>query len=244
MSSNQFARRKFMKDGLIAGEAAALALWMGSDLLAAEQPLIIDKHKDVCDKIAILGGRQSQQGPHRRSMTSPKSKSPPSVMSSPTKWTCAAQLIKSKTEPGKYTDMDKMLQQADLDAVAVVLPNYLHKMATVAARLEAGKHVFCEKPMALTVADCNEMIAAADRKQKAIQIGTQRRHSPAFQKAVETIRNSPVGKILSSDVNSYRGDWRRPRSRRISPRRPLLVLDPAAMWRRGLRNGCRHHRPQ
>ena len=127
-----------------------------------------------------------------------------------------AQLIKSKTEPQKYTDMDKMLQQADLDAVAVVLPNYLHKMATVAA-LEAGKHVFCEKPMALTVADCNEMIAAADRKQKAIQIGTQRRHSPAFQKAVDTIRNSPVGKILSSDVNSYRGDWRVPEAGEYPP---------------------------
>jgi predicted dehydrogenase len=102
-----------------------------------------------------------------------------------------------------------MLAQGDLDAVAIVLPNHLHKWATLAA-LGAGKHVFCEKPMALTVADCNEMIAAAGRARKAIQIGTQRRHGKGYQKAVEAIRSAPVGQILSSDVNSYRGDWRVP----------------------------------
>ena len=102
-----------------------------------------------------------------------------------------------------------MLAQEDLDAIAVILPNHLHKMATIAA-LEAGKHVFCEKPMAMTVADCNEMIAVSDRKRKAIQIGTQRRHGNGYKKAVEAIRNAPIGKLLSSDVNTYRGDWRVP----------------------------------
>jgi predicted dehydrogenase len=118
-------------------------------------------------------------------------------------------LIQKGPEPRKYTDMEKMLQQEDLDAIAVVLPNHMHKMATIAA-LEAGKHVFCEKPMALTVADCNQMIAASKRARRAIQIGTQRRHSPAYKKAVAAIRKASVGKILSSDVNSYRGDWRVP----------------------------------
>jgi predicted dehydrogenase len=102
-----------------------------------------------------------------------------------------------------------MLQQEDLDAIAVILPNHLHKRAAIAA-LQAGKHVFCEKPMALTVADCNEMIAVSERTRKAIQIGTQRRHSNRYKKAVETIRNASVGRILSSDINSYRGDWRVP----------------------------------
>jgi predicted dehydrogenase len=120
-----------------------------------------------------------------------------------------AQLIKKKVEPRKYTDIDEMLKQDDLDAVAIVLPNHLHKSATIAA-LQAGKHVFCEKPMALTVADCNEMIAAADKARTAIQIGTQRRHGNSYKKAVDAIRTSPIGKILSSSVNSCRGDWRIP----------------------------------
>jgi predicted dehydrogenase len=125
-------------------------------------------------------------------------------------------LIKKKLEPRKYTDMEKMLAQEDLDAIAIVLPNHLHKMAAIAA-LQAGKHVFCEKPMALTVADCNEMISASERARKAIQIGTQRRHGDGYKKAVEAIRNAPVGKILSSDVNSYRGDWRVPAADEYPP---------------------------
>ena len=117
------------------------------------------------------------------------------------------QLIRNGREPKLYKDMEKMLRQDDLDAVAILLPNHLHKQGTIAA-LEAGKHVFCEKPMALTVADCNEMIATAQRTRKALQIGTQRRHSRDYKMLVETIRNSPVGKVLHSDINSYRGDWR------------------------------------
>jgi predicted dehydrogenase len=64
--------------------------------------------------------------------------------------------------------------------------------------------------MALTVADCNEMIAVSERTQRAIQIGTQRRHSNRYKTAVETIRKASVENILSSDINSYRGDWRVP----------------------------------
>ncbi len=210
MSSNQFTRRKFMKNGLIAGEAAALALWMGDKLLAADQPLIINKHpEDAPYKIGILGcGNRSKA--HIAALNDvPEIEIAALCDVVAHKMDQRAQLIKKKTVPQKYIDMDKMLQQADLDAIAIVLPNYLHKMAAVAA-LQAGKHVFCEKPMALTVADCNEMIAASEKARKAIQIGTQRRHGPAFIKAVDEIRKAPVGKILSSAVNSYRGDWRVP----------------------------------
>jgi predicted dehydrogenase len=120
-----------------------------------------------------------------------------------------ARLIQNGPDPRRYTDLEKMVAQEDLDAVAVVLPNYLHKMGAIAA-LEAGKHVFCEKPMALTVPDCNEMIAVAERQRKAIQVGTQRRHSKAYQDVIEIFRGAYLGRILSSDINSYRGDWRTP----------------------------------
>jgi predicted dehydrogenase len=51
------------------------------------------------------------------------------------------------------------------------------------------------------------MIAAAERHAKALQIGTQRRHSTTFQMAIDKIHTSPLGRILFSDVNTYRGDW-------------------------------------
>ena len=65
-----------------------------------------------------------------------------------------ASLIKNGPKPEFYTDMHKMLKRDDLDAVAVITPNYTHKEIVIAS-LEAGKNVFCEKPMAMTVADCN-----------------------------------------------------------------------------------------
>jgi predicted dehydrogenase len=120
-----------------------------------------------------------------------------------------AELIKNGPKPAFYTDLDDMLKQDDIHAIAVLTPNYMHKDHVISS-LQAGKDVFCEKPMAITVADCNEMIAAVQRTGKALQIGTQRRHSSVYKILVDTIRNSSLGKILQSDLNDYRGDWRVP----------------------------------
>ena len=210
MSSERFSRREFMREGLVAGEAAALTLMGAHRALAGNSPLIINNpgHKGPY-KIGILGcGNRTKA--HLSALNGvPEIEVAALCDIVPHKMDQRAKLIQKGPKPRKYVDMEKMLQQEDLDAIAIVLPNHLHKLGTIAA-LEAGKHVFCEKPMALTVADCNEMIAVSERTRRAIQIGTQRRHSNGYKKAVETIRTSSVGKILSSDVNSYRGDWRVP----------------------------------
>ncbi len=108
--------------------------------------------------------------------------------------------------PKLYTDYQNLLRQDDLDVVAIITPNYLHREQTVAA-FEAGKHVLCEKPMALNVKDCNAMIAAAKEAGKALQIGTQRRHETPYRRAIEKIHQGEVGKILYSDISTYRSDW-------------------------------------
>lgn len=210
MRSERFSRRAFMREGFTAGEAAALMLFGGRSVSAGNQSLIIDKQDSgETYKLGILGcGNRSKA--HISALNGiPDIEIAALCDIVPHKMDQSAGLIRENPKPKKYVDMEKMLRQDDLAAVAVVLPNYLHKQATVAA-LEAGKHVFCEKPMALTVADCNEMIAVSQRTRRAIQIGTQRRHSNAYKKALEVIRTSSVGRILSSDVNSYRDDWRVP----------------------------------
>jgi len=210
MSSKQVTRRKFIRKCLTAGEAAALTFWSGQRVLADNRPLIIDKPGHAGPyKIGILGcGNRSKA--HISALNEvPEIEIAALCDVVPHKMDLLAKMIRQGPEPRKYVDMEKMVQQEDLDAIAVVLPNHLHKLGTIAA-LEAGKHVFCEKPMALTVADCNEMIAVSKRARRAIQIGTQRRHSNGYKSAVEAIRKASVGKILSSDINSYRGDWRVP----------------------------------
>jgi predicted dehydrogenase len=80
-----------------------------------------------------------------------------------------------------FTNFDKMLAKAKLDAISITLPTYMHRDFTVKA-LGAGLNVLCEKPMALNVTQCKEMIEAADKNGKVLQIGhckrTERRLRP------------------------------------------------------------------
>ncbi len=209
MSAEPVSRREFMGTGLCAGSAAALA-FLSPRLQANNGPLAIEKHAPGTPyKLGILGcGNRSKAHLSALNAVSEIEVAALCDVVAP-KMEERAKLIRKGPAPRQYADLEKMLQQEDLDAVAVVLPNHLHKQGVIAA-LQAGKHVFCEKPMALTVADCSEMIAAAARARKALQIGTQRRHSPGQKAAVAAIRQASLGSILSSDVNSYRGDWRVP----------------------------------
>ncbi|MDR1370893.1 MAG: Gfo/Idh/MocA family oxidoreductase [Dysgonamonadaceae bacterium] len=118
-------------------------------------------------------------------------------------------LIKGGPKPKFVNSLDELLKMNELDCICVVTPNDTHKSIVIQA-LEAGKHVFCEKPMALTVADCNEMIGAVERTRKALQIGHQRRHSEEWKLLADTIHSKPLGKILQSSLYDFRGDWRVP----------------------------------
>jgi len=210
MSPRRVSRREFMNAGLIAGEAAALTLLSGQRILANNRPLIIDKHVPGTPyKLGILGcGNRSKA--HITALNAiPEIEVAALCDIVPHKMDQRAKLIRQGPEPRKYVDMEEMARQEDLDAIAVVLPNQLHKLGAITA-MQAGKHVFCEKPLALTVADCNAMIAVSERTRRALQVGTQRRHSRGQKAAVERIRKASVGNILSSDINSYRGDWRVP----------------------------------
>ena len=76
-----------------------------------------------------------------------------------------------------YTDYKEMLKDKSIDAVLVLTPNCSHCEITVAA-LEAGKHVLCEKPMAMNYAEAKKMLAARDKSGKVLTIGYQNRFRP------------------------------------------------------------------
>jgi predicted dehydrogenase len=95
-----------------------------------------------------------------------------------------------------FTDYHELLAFDEVDAVSVCTPNYLHAPVSVAA-LKAGKHVLCEKPMATSLAEAEEMIAAAEQSGKTLMIGHNQRFVPAHEKAREMIANGELGKIYS-----------------------------------------------
>lgn len=95
-----------------------------------------------------------------------------------------------------YTDYKKMLTEAELDIVSVCTPNYLHAPMSIDA-LNAGNHVLCEKPMATSKEEAEEMIKAAEANGKKLMIAHNQRFVPSHVKAKELIENGTIGKVYS-----------------------------------------------
>lgn len=96
-----------------------------------------------------------------------------------------------------FTDFDQMIAKAGLDAISLTLPTYLHAEFSERA-LSQGVHVLCEKPMALTVSDCERMIAAAHKSGKILQIGHCLRFWPEYVKAKELVDSGQYGKVVAA----------------------------------------------
>ena len=95
-----------------------------------------------------------------------------------------------------YTSYEELLKNEELDAVSVCLPNYLHAPVSIAA-LNAGCHVLCEKPMATSKEEAEDMIKAATTANKKLMIAHNQRFVPSHAKARELIANGEIGKIYS-----------------------------------------------
>ena len=95
----------------------------------------------------------------------------------------------------QYAELHELLADADVDMVDICLPTALHPAAAVAA-LAAGKHVFCEKPIALTPADARRMAAAAAAAGKILQIGHVLPFVPEYRFAYQAIAAGKYGKLL------------------------------------------------
>lgn len=106
-----------------------------------------------------------------------------------------------------YTSIAKMLEQSKADVLCVCTPNYLHEAHCVLG-LEAGMHTVVEKPMAISVAECDNMIEASQRTGKLIFAVKQNRYNPPVQAVKELLDKGELGKIYMVQVNCFwnRGD--------------------------------------
>jgi len=95
-----------------------------------------------------------------------------------------------------YDSLDQLLSDKSIDAVSVCVANAAHCEVTVKA-LMAGKHVLCEKPMAMTPQDCQKMVDVARECGKKLMIGQNQRLAPAHVKARELIESGAIGRVLS-----------------------------------------------
>ncbi len=94
----------------------------------------------------------------------------------------------------EYDGYDDLLRSGSIDAVYITLPNSMHKEYTVRAA-QAGIHVLCEKPMADTVAECEEMIRAAEQNNVKLMIAYRLHFEPANLNAVERVQGGELGEL-------------------------------------------------
>jgi predicted dehydrogenase len=118
-----------------------------------------------------------------------------------------------------FTSYETLLARDDVDVVTLALPHYLHCPVALAA-FEAGKHVVTEKPMAVSVRECDQMIEAARRAGKQLTISHQGRVAPQFPYLKELLHSDDFGRLIRMvwlsggtrtqyyfDTETWRGTW-------------------------------------
>jgi predicted dehydrogenase len=112
-----------------------------------------------------------------------------------------------------YNDFRELLARDDIDAVSVTTPDHWHAIPTIMAA-RAGKHIYCQKPLSLTIAEGRAMVSAVRRYGVVLQTGTQHRSKETMRFACELVRNGRIGRVkrvltslgrhgLRTDINTW-----------------------------------------
>lgn len=117
----------------------------------------------------------------------------------------AIQLGKKYGSKVYYSIDDLLLNEMDLDVVSICSPNGLHAEQSIKV-FRKGLHVLCEKPMAISVFDCGEMIKEAEKANKRLFIVKQNRYNPPIQAIKSVLDENRLGKIFSVQLNCF---WNR-----------------------------------
>ncbi len=105
-----------------------------------------------------------------------------------------------------YEDYRKLLDQNDIDAVVIATPDHWHALQFLAA-CRAGKDVYVEKPLSLTIGEGQKMVAVARETKRVTQVGLHRRSSACIRDAVQAIRDGAIGKVTVAKCYHLRNEW-------------------------------------
>lgn len=138
-----------------------------------------------------------------------------------------AQALATKYAARAYTALSDLLAaEQSIDIVVICTPNGLHAPQTIAC-LQAGKHVVCEKPMALKASDCDAMIQAAQANNKQVFVVKQNRFNPPIQALKKAIDENRLGTLFSVQVNGF---WNRSDAYYQDAWRGTLDLDGGTLY--------------
>jgi predicted dehydrogenase len=118
----------------------------------------------------------------------------------------ADQLDKQNIKVEKYTDVRKLLENKDIDAISTATPNHWHSLITVWA-CQAGKDVYVEKPCSHEVSEGRKCVEAARKYKRIVQHGTQSRASTEWRKQIAAVQSGTYGKLLVSKGYCCKARW-------------------------------------
>jgi predicted dehydrogenase len=179
-------RRTFLKATSAAGLAAATARFAAPAILRAGDP------PSEQTRIGMIGVGNQGSGNLRKvidrvvavcEVDSVRLDAAQAAVKKATSRDCAA-----------YGDYRKLLDRKDIDAVVVTTPDHWHALPTIEA-CQAGKDVYCEKPLTLFIAEGQAMVAAARKHNRIVQTGSQQRSDERFRRACELVRSGRIGKV-------------------------------------------------
>lgn len=100
----------------------------------------------------------------------------------------------------EYNEFEKVLERRDIDAVLIAVPDHWHAIIAIAAA-RAGKDIYCEKPLTLTIREAQDMVKTMRQYNRVFQTGSQQRSEHNFRFACELVRNGRIGKLQTVHVN-------------------------------------------
>lgn len=110
-----------------------------------------------------------------------------------------SKFTKDGRKPDRYTDFRKLLERKDIHVVLNGTPDHWHTLINMAA-VKAGKDVYGEKPLTLTIDEGKQLVKAVRKHRRILQTGTQQRSDPKFRLACELVRNGRIGKLKEITV--------------------------------------------
>src|ERR1700722_9693360 len=196
---NQIPRRKFIRNSLLA--AAALKAW---PLVAQSSPKsrIVGANDDIRCAVVGFNGRGKN---HIEAFS--KMKGARLVALCDVDSAVLGAAVKKVNDAGGnvkgYTDIRKLLENKDIDAVTFATPHHWHALGAIWAA-QAGKDVYVEKPASHEIWEGRKMVEAARKYDRIMQVGTQCRSSVGLQEAIAWLREGHLGKIIRARGLCYK----------------------------------------
>ena len=212
MNDSNLSRRRLLSRSITGITAASLPAWYAAEAIAAAkardaaQPRRIGANDQI--NVGCIGPGGSKGGFRQGLGDTRAAKGQPGVQVIAV---CDVERAHREeaaavfgSDCAQYGDFRELLARKDIDAVVIGTPDHWHAAQAIAA-MKAGKDVYCEKPLTLTIAEGKEIVKTQKRTGRVFQVGSQQRSDARFRMACELVRNGRIGKVKKVFANLPNG---------------------------------------